>query len=82
VRGFIEKWDKWERRAAAFLMAISVSLAFYEVLSRFIFRTSIDWPSEITIISIIFCAILATSTLIKEDQNVGVDIFLVLSWGS
>jgi C4-dicarboxylate transporter DctM subunit len=77
VRGLIEKWDKWERRAAAILMAISVSLAFYEVLSRFIFHTSIDWSSEITIISIIFCAILAISTLIKQDENVGVDLFLI-----
>jgi C4-dicarboxylate transporter, DctM subunit len=77
MRNLIKIYDDWEGKGAAILMAISVSLAFYEVLSRFFLHTSIDWSSEITIYSIVFCAILGTSSLIKKDEHVRVDFVLI-----
>ena len=77
MRSLIKIYDDWEGKGAAIFMAISVSLAFYEVLSRFFLHTSIDWSSEITIYSIILCAILGTSILIKKDEHVRVDFVLI-----
>ncbi|MBW1736658.1 MAG: TRAP transporter large permease subunit [Deltaproteobacteria bacterium] len=76
----IAKWDLIERKACAVLLGISVSLAFYEVLSRYLIHTSIDWSSEITLYAIAWCTVLGASRLIKEDGHVGVSI-LVQSLG-
>ncbi len=77
MKKLIKAYNIWESRSAAVFMAVSVSLAFYEVLSRFIIHTSIDWSSEITIYSIVLCAILGTSILIKKDEHVRVDLLMM-----
>jgi len=47
MKEFIRKWDWFEGKASAILLGIAVTLAFYEVLSRYFFHTSVDWSSEI-----------------------------------
>lgn len=76
MKKFIEKWDFFEGKASALLLGISVSLAFYEVISRYFFYTSIDWSFEIILYSIAWCTIFGTSKLIKEDGHVGVSILV------
>ena len=76
MKRVIEKWDFFEGRACASLLGVSVTLAFYEVISRYFFHFSVDWSSEITLYSIAWCTIFGSSKLIKEDGHVGVTILL------
>jgi len=74
MKNFIKKWDFFEGKACAFLLGISVSLAFYEVISRYFFHFSVDWSSEITLYAIAWCTMLGSSKLIKDDGHVGVTL--------
>lgn len=76
MKKFIEKWDFVEGKVCAILLGVSVTLAFYEVISRYFFHFSVDWSSEITLYSIAWCTIFGASKLIKEDGHVGVTILL------
>jgi len=80
MKNFIKKWDFFEGKACAFLLGISVTLAFYEVISRYFFHFSVDWSSEITLYAIAWCTMLGSSKLIKDDGHVGVTlIFNILN---
>jgi len=70
----IEKWDFIEGKICAILLGVSVSLAFYEVISRYFFHFSIDWAEEITLYAIAWMTMFGSSKLIKEDEHVRVTI--------
>jgi C4-dicarboxylate transporter DctM subunit len=70
----IKKWDWFEGKACAILLGIAVTLAFYEVLSRYFFYTSVDWSSDIVLYLIAWGTIHGSSKLIKENGHVGVMI--------
>jgi len=76
MKRLIERWDFFEKKLCALLLGLSVSLAFYEVLSRYVFHTSIDWSSDITLWAIAWCTVFGASTLIKENGHVGVTVIL------
>jgi C4-dicarboxylate transporter DctM subunit len=78
MKAFIEKWDIVEGRISALLLGISVSLAFYEVLSRFLLHTSIDWSAEIILYAVAWSIFFGSSKLIKEDGHVRVSALLNL----
>lgn len=71
---FIRKWDWFEGKASAIILGIAVTLAFYEVLSRYFFHTSVDWSSEVILFLVAWCTILGSSKLIKDDGHVGVPL--------
>lgn len=74
MKRYIEKWDFIEGKVIAFFLGLSVTLAFYEVISRYFFDFSVDWSSELTLFSIAWMTIFGTSKLIKEDGHVRVTI--------
>ncbi len=76
MKTFIAKWDSFEGKICAILLGLSVSLAFYEVISRYFFHFSVDWSAEITLYAIAWCTIFGSSKLIKEDGHVAVTILL------
>ncbi|MFH1122844.1 MAG: TRAP transporter large permease subunit [Pseudomonadota bacterium] len=78
MKDFIRKWDWFEGKASAIMLGIAVTLAFYEILSRYFFHTSVDWSSEITLFLVAWCTILGSSKLIKEDGHVGVPILFTV----
>ena len=80
MRGLIEKWDLIEGKICAILLGVSVTLAFYEVVSRYFFHFSVDWSEEITLYAIAWCTMFGSSSLIKKDEHVKVTvIFTILS---
>ncbi len=74
MENLIRKWDWFEGKACAILLGVAVTLAFYEVLSRYFFHTSVDWSSDIILYVIAWGTIHGSSKLIKEDGHVGVMI--------
>lgn len=78
VRRLIEKWDFIEGKVCAVLLGVSVSLAFYEVISRYFFHFSIDWAEEITLYAIAWMTMFGSSRLIKEDEHVRVTILFTM----
>ncbi|HUT71761.1 MAG TPA: TRAP transporter large permease subunit [Desulfatiglandales bacterium] len=78
MENLIRKWDWFEGKACAILLGIAVTLAFYEILSRYFFYTSVDWSSDIILYVIALSTVLGTSKLIKDDGHVGVAILPTL----
>lgn len=80
MKRFIEKWDFVEGKICALLLGVSVSLAFYEVISRYFFHFSVDWAEEITLYAIAWSTMFGSSTLIKKDDHVKMTLlFTILS---
>jgi len=73
---FREKWKFFEKKISGILLGISVTLAFYEVLSRYFLHTSIDWSEEIVLYSMAWSAFFGSSVLIKEDGHVRVTVIM------
>jgi len=74
MQGLIEKWDYIEGKICALLLGASVTLAFYEVVSRYFFHFSVDWSSELTLYAIAWCTMFGSSGLIKRDEHVKVTV--------
>ena len=74
MQGLIEKWDYIEGKICALLLGAAVSLAFYEVISRYFFHFSVDWSSELTLYAIAWCTMFGSSGLIKRDEHVKVTV--------
>jgi C4-dicarboxylate transporter DctM subunit len=74
MQGLIEKWDYIEGKICALLLGVAVSLAFYEVISRYFFHFSVDWSSELTLYAIAWCTMFGSSGLIKRDEHVKVTV--------
>jgi C4-dicarboxylate transporter DctM subunit len=80
MKRFIEKWDFIEGKICALLLGVAVTMAFYEVISRYFFHFSVDWSEEITLYAIAWSTMFGSSSLIKKDEHVKMSLlFNILS---
>lgn len=74
----VQRWDSLEKWVAAIIMIFALCLSFYSVVARYVFHWSLDWSDEIAVYAVIWSIFFGTSSLIKKDEHVRVD--LLLTW--
>jgi C4-dicarboxylate transporter DctM subunit len=74
---FSDRWDSIEKWIAAIIFAAALCLTFYGVVARYVFHWSLDWSDEISVYAIVWSVFFGISSLIKKDEHVRVDIFIL-----
>ena len=62
---------------AAFGIAAGVTLAFINVVARYVFESSISWAGELTIYLFLWSTFFGAAYCFKKDAHIAVDVFLV-----
>lgn len=63
---------------AAFGISAGVALAFYNVVARYVFNTSLTWASELTIFLFLWSVFFGAAYCFKEDAHISISILLDL----
>lgn len=63
---------------AAFGIAAGVALAFYNVVARYVFDSSLTWASELTIYLFLWSVFFGAAYCFKEDAHISISILLDL----
>lgn len=61
---------------AAFGIAAGVALAFYNVVARYVFNSSLTWASELTIYFFLWSTFFGAAYCFKQDAHISVDVLL------
>jgi len=61
---------------AAFGISAGVALAFYNVVARYVFDTSLTWASELTIYLFLWSVFFGAAYCFKEDAHISISILL------
>jgi len=61
---------------AAFGIAAGVALAFYNVIARYVFNSSLTWASELTIYLFLWSTFFGAAYCFKQDAHISVDVVL------
>lgn len=59
----------------AITLGIMASLAFYQVVMRYVFNNASHWSEELVIFLFIWCSFVAAAIGIREHIHIGVDVF-------
>ena len=62
---------------AAFGITAGVTLAFINVVARYVFESSISWAGELTIYLFLWSTFFGAAYCFKKDAHIAVDVFLV-----
>ena len=61
---------------AAFGISAGVALAFYNVVARYIFDSSLTWASELTIFLFLWSTFFGAAYCFKEDAHISISVLL------
>jgi len=61
---------------AAFGIAAGVALAFYNVIARYIFNSSLTWASELTIYLFLWSTFFGAAYCFKQDAHISISVLL------
>jgi len=61
---------------AAFGISAGVALAFYNVVARYLFDTSLTWASELTIFLFLWSTFFGAAYCFKEDAHISISVLL------
>ena len=64
------------RSIAAFGIAAGVALAFYNVIARYVFNSSLTWASELTIYFFLWSTFFGAAYCFKVDAHISVSVLL------
>jgi len=61
---------------AAFGIAAGVALAFYNVIARYVFNSSLTWASELTIYLFLWSTFFGAAYCFKQDAHISISVLL------
>ena len=61
---------------AAFGIAAGVALAFYNVVARYVFNSSLTWASELTIYLFLWSTFFGAAYCFKQDAHISISVLL------
>lgn len=71
-----ERISRYGRAGAGAVLAAMLIVISLQVVSRYVFNSSLSWTEELSKSLMVWCAFLVAPSALRTGTNVGVDIFL------